>query len=62
MSVHVLLNLLNWSRKRDKIEPLLSILSLLCNKLNEFNNTGAGMLDYVYHMALKLPEIIFCRG
>ena len=24
------------------------------NKLNKFNNTGARMLDYIYHMTLKL--------
>ena len=29
---------------------LPSILSLLCNKFNKFNNTRARMLDSVYHM------------
>ena len=33
---------------------LLSILSLFRNKFNKFNNTGAGMLDSVYHTTLKL--------
>ena len=40
MSAHVLLNLLNELRKRDKILGLLSILSLFNNKSNnKFNNT-----------------------
>ena len=33
MSTHVLLNLLNKLRKRDKMEGLSSILSLFRNKL-----------------------------
>ena len=33
---------------------LPSILSFFLNKFNKFNNTGAGMLDYIYHMTLKL--------
>ena len=38
MSAHVLLNFSNELRKRDKIRGLPSILSLFCNKFNEFNN------------------------
>ena len=53
MSAHVLLNLLKELRKRDKMRGLQSILSLFRNELNKFNNTGARMLDYIYHMALK---------
>ena len=41
MSTHVLLNLLNGLRKRDKIQGLPSILSLFRNKFNKFNNTRA---------------------
>ena len=41
MSAHVLLNLLNKLGKRDKM-------------LNKFNDTGAQMLDSIYHMTLKL--------
>ena len=41
MSAHVLLNLLNKFRERDKIQGLPSILSLFRNKFNKFNNTGA---------------------
>ena len=50
----VLFNLLNKLGKRDKMRGLLSILSLFRNKFNKFNNTGAGMLDYIYHTTLKL--------
>ena len=53
MSAPVLLNLLNELRKRDKMRGLSSILSLFRNKFNKFNNTGAGMLDFTYHMTLK---------
>ena len=54
MSTHVLLNLLNKFRKRDKFRSLLCILSLFPNNYNKFNNTGARMLDSFYHMTLKL--------
>ena len=54
MSAHVLLNLLNELRKRDKMRGLPSILSLFHNEFNKFNNTGARMLDSFYHMKLKL--------
>ena len=29
------------------------ILSFFRNKFNKFNNTGAQMLDFIYHIALK---------
>ena len=54
MSAHVLLNLLNELRKRDKMRGLPSILSLFCNEFNKFNNTRAQMLDSIYHMTLRL--------
>ena len=41
MSAHVLLNLLNELRKRDKILGLPSILSLFHDEFNKFKNTGA---------------------
>ena len=53
MSAHVLLNLLNELRKRDKLRGLPSILSLFRNGFNKFNNTRARMLDSIYHMALR---------
>ena len=54
MSAHVLLNLLNELGKRDKMRGLPSILSLFRNEFNKFNNTGAQMLDSIYHMTLRL--------
>ena len=54
MSPHVLLNLLNELRKKDKKPGLLSILSLFPNKFYKFNNQGAWLLDSIYHMTLKL--------
>ena len=61
MSAHVLLNLLNELRKRDKMQGLSSILSLFYNKFNKFNNTRARMLDFIYHMTLNYFQIIFWR-
>ena len=43
MSTHVLLNLIIELRKRD-----------LVNEFNKFNNTGARMIDFIYHMTPKL--------
>ena len=54
MSVYVLLNLLNELRKRDKIQGLPSILSLFRNEFDQFNNTRARMLDYIYHVTLRI--------
>ena len=53
MSAHVLLNLLNELRKRDKMRGLPSVLFLFRNEFNECNNTAARMLDSIYHMTLK---------
>ena len=57
MSVHVLLNLFNKLGKRDKMRGLPSILFLLPNLFNKFNNKGARVLDSIYHMTLKLFRI-----
>ena len=54
MSVHVLLNLLNELGKSDKMQGISSFLSFFRNEFNEFNNTGARMLDSICHMTLKL--------
>ena len=54
MSAHVLLNLLNKLRKSNIMRGFPSILSLFHNKFNKFSNTGALMLDSIYHMTLKL--------
>ena len=62
MSAHVLLNLLNELGKSDKMRGLPSILSLFRNEFNKFNNTGARMLDSIYHMTVKyLKNRIFQR-
>ena len=50
MSAHVLLNLSNEFRKSNKMWDLPSILSLFPKKVNKFYNTGAGMLNSIYHM------------
>ena len=54
MSAHVLLNLLNGLRKRDKMRGLPSILSLFLNEFNKFNETSAQILDSIYYMTLKI--------
>ena len=41
MSAHVLLNLFNELRKRDKMRGFPCILSLFRNKFYKFNNTRA---------------------
>ena len=50
MSAHVLFNLLNELRKRYKMRGLLVFFAMS----QIINNTGARMLDFIYHMALKL--------
>ena len=50
MSAHVLLNLLNELGNSDKMRGLPSILSPFRYEFNKFNNTGARMLDFLYHM------------
>ena len=54
MNVHVLLNLLNELRKRDKMQSLTSILSLFRNDFNKFKYPGVQTLDSTNHMAFKL--------
>ena len=49
MSASVSLNLLKKFRKRHKMRGLPRILSLYCNEVNKFNNTGARMLYSIYH-------------
>ena len=56
MSVHVLLNLLNWLGKRDKMRGLPSVLSLFPNEFNKFNNIRARMLDFFYYMTNTLKS------
>ena len=44
MSAHVLLNKLNELGKRDKMQGLSSVLSVICKDFYKFNNTRALML------------------
>ena len=37
------------------------VLLNLLNEFNKFNNSGAQMLDSIYHMTLKLIKIAFWR-
>ena len=53
-SAHVLLNLLNEMGKSDKMRGLPSISLLFRNEFNEFNNSGAQMLDSIDDLALQL--------
>ena len=56
MSAHVLSNLLDELRKRDKMRGLPSILSLFRNEFNKFNNTRTRLLDSFYHMTNTLKS------
>ena len=50
MSARVLLNFLNKLGNRDQMRRLSSVLTLFRNSFNKFNNPGARMLDYTYHL------------
>ena len=54
MSAHVLLNLLNELRKRNKMRGLPSILSLFRNEFIKFDNTGGRMFDSINHMTFEI--------
>ena len=58
MSAHVLLDLLNKLGKSGKMRVLPSILLLIRNEFNSFNNTGTSMLDSIYHRT-KILKIAF---
>ena len=36
------------------MQGVSSILSIFRNEFDKFNNTRARMLDYIYHMTLRL--------
>ena len=59
MSAHVLLNLLRELGKVGKMRGLLSILSPFRSSFYKFNNIRARMLDFIYHMTIKLFVIAF---
>ena len=50
MSAHVLLNLLNELRKRDKMRACQAFYLFFPNEFNKFENTAVRMLDSIYHM------------
>ena len=54
LSAHVLLNLLNELGKAIKYEACRAFYRFFRNEFNKFNNTRARMLDYIYHMTLRL--------
>ena len=54
MSAHVLLSLLNKLGKRDQMRGLSSILSLFRNNFNNSIIKETRMLDFIYHMALRV--------
>ena len=43
--------------KSDKMRGLPSFLTFFRNEFNKFNNTGAHLLESIYHITLKL----FCK-
>ena len=56
MSAHVYcIYLTSWGES-DKMRGLSSILLLFRNEFNKFNNTGARMLDSIYHMTTTLKS------
>ena len=52
MSARVLLNILNEFGKRDFI--FAEYFIFFRNEFNKLKNIGARMLDFIYHMTLKL--------
>ena len=52
MGAHVLLTLFNKLRKRAKCEACRAFNPFFVTS-NKFNNTGAQMLDSIYHMSLR---------
>ena len=53
MSAHVLLNLLKRFEKEIKCEAWSALyIYLFRGDFNKINNTGARMLDFIYHMTL----------
>ena len=59
MSAHVLFNLSNELRKRDKNVRLAENFIFFHNDFNKFNNTGARMLDPINYRISKLNKIAF---
>ena len=58
MSAHVLLNLFNELRKRDKCEACRAFYICFAMSFNKFNNTRARMLESIYHILRLLRNLI----
>ena len=56
MNIHALLNLLNKFGKRGKMQGLPSILSLFRSEFYKLNNTGAQIVDSIYHVLKSLRK------
>ena len=54
MSAHVLSNILKEMGKETKSEACQAFYRFFYYEVNKLNNTGAQMLDSIYHMPLKL--------
>ena len=54
MSAHVLLNLLNEFRKRNKMRGLPSISSFFRNEFNKLNSTRAGIIRFFLSNGIKI--------
>ena len=59
MSAHVLLDLLNKLRKRDKMRGLPTILFLFRNEFNKFNNTRA-LMSYLISAIKNVIILSLC--
>ena len=60
MSAHVLSNLLNELRKRDKMRGLSSILSLFRNEFDKFNNYGSTDVRFFLSFDIKIVLKSYC--
>ena len=56
MSTIVLLNLLNVLRKSENVR-LANHFITISNKFNKLNNTGAFMLNTIYHMGINTRNL-----
>ena len=53
MNALALLISLNDLGRIDKSKACQAFYHIFCNMFNKFNNAGALMLDYIYHITLK---------
>ena len=60
MSAHVLLNLLNELRKRDKMRGLTRILSLFRNEFDKFNKYKSTNVRFLLTCGIKITLKSHC--